>query len=341
MEVARLLLERGADPNRRDLSGVSAFDAARRKNRAQITELLRQSGADTAGVRFPNLQGVYLGQSPPGDEPTLFAPGIVACHLFEHGSPAVSPMGDEIYWTGSVMPSDSGYTRGKIFWSRRLPSGWTQPELAPFGVDLSYGDDVPCFQPDGRRLYFLSNRPSVPGGRLTGERLWCIDLDDAGTVEPRLLADAVGGLDIHWQFSVPRDGTIYFGATDADGLGMGDIYVTRMVEGAYAAPENLGAPVNSAHSEGSPFVTPDESMLLFASSRRDDSMGGSDLYVSFRDRQGRWTRPRNLGPPANSPENDHCPRLSPDGKYLFFISHREDNSDAYWMSARFLERLRP
>ena len=340
-EAVRLLLDRGADPSRRDRGGATAFNIAREKDRSEIAEMLEQAGSPTEAVRFPDLRGAYLGQSPPGDEPEPFALGIVAGPRFEHGSPAVAPDGRSIYWTGSIMPADSGYSRGKVFVSHLVSGRWTQPQLAPFASDVSYADDVPCFAPDGQRLYFISRRPVIPGGRPTGEKVWYLDLEGAVPSEPVLLEGGVNEMDIHWQFSVSQSGAIYFGSTSPGGLGMGDIYVTRLVEGAYTDPENLGAAVNSPLSEGSPYVTPDESLLLFTSSGREDGLGSTDLYVSFRDRDGRWTAPRNLGPSINSESNDQCPRLTPDGKYLFFISSRGGNSDAHWVDARFLQELRP
>jgi len=68
-------------------------------------------------------------------------------------------------------------------------------------------------------------------------------------------------------------------------------------------------------------IAPDESFLLFTAVGRPDSVGSFDIYVSFA-KDGGWTPARNLGPEVNGPARDYSPRLSPDGKFLFFSSER-------------------
>jgi Tol biopolymer transport system component len=71
-----------------------------------------------------------------------------------------------------------------------------------------------------------------------------------------------------------------------------------------------------------------------------DGLGLTDLYVSFGNDDGTWTEPRNMGPRVNSPSNEGCPIVSPDGRYLFFNSHRNRNADNYWMAAAVIDSLR-
>jgi Tol biopolymer transport system component len=47
-----------------------------------------------------------------------------------------------------------------------------------------------------------------------------------------------------------------------------------------------------------------------------------------------------LGTPINGPGNELCPVVSPDGKYLFFISTRGGDNQAFWVDAGFIERMR-
>ena len=83
---------------------------------------------------------------------------------------------------------------------------------------------------------------------------------------------------LHWQFSIAANGNLYFtsrtGAADTDGL-----YIARFADGEYREPEfqNLRAE--------SPFIAPDESYLIW-DSEREGGFGGSDLYVSFKQKDG-------------------------------------------------------
>lgn len=89
----------------------------------------------------------------------------------------------------------------------------------------------------------------------------------------------------------------------------------------FAPPENLGTPVNSTGDEIEALVTPDETALVFAAKGRPDSLGAYDLYVSRRV-DGSWQMPGHPAAPVNSAAWDFGPRLSPDGRMLFFSSNR-------------------
>ena len=110
--------------------------------------------------------------------------------------------------------------------------------------------------------------------------------------------------------------------------------MSRFENGALREPERLSNVVNSEQDEGSPFIAPDESYLLFVRSGED----GIRQQISFRN-SGRWTTPQDLGDAVNVGRCP-CAAVSPDGRYLFFHSFRSGNADVYWMDAGFLEQLR-
>src|SRR5439155_661567 len=80
--------------------------------------------------------------------------------------------------------------------------------------------------------------------------------------------------------------------------------------------------VRATAGEYEAFVTKDEGMLLLAATRRADSVGGYDLYVSHKQADGKWSEPVNLGPEINSSERELSPKLTPDGKYFIWTSCR-------------------
>jgi ankyrin repeat protein len=332
-QVVQLLLERGAKAELRSRAGYAPLDGALAYDRGDVVRLLRQAGAADEGIAFPALAGPYLGQAAPGAEPVLFAPDVVSTHTFQHGTVTFSPDGREAFWASSFPVVDEPYTHGMILTSRIENGRWTAPAPASFSEHRT-GDDVPFFHPDSSRLFFLSSR-----GR-GGERIWWVDRTADGWSEPQLVEDGPNTMSTHWQFSVAANGSIYFSSDDPGGLGAGDLYVSRFVNGRYADPVNLGAPVNSELSEAQPFIAPDESYLLFVRLNPPDGLGRTDLYVSFRDDDGTWTPPRNMGPGVNSPANEGCPMVSPDGRYVLFNSHRNGNADNYWMEAAIIDSLR-
>jgi Tol biopolymer transport system component len=121
--------------------------------------------------------------------------------------------------------------------------------------------------------------------------------------------------------TVTRDGTLYF-FSDRDAKPDQDsIYVSRLVNGEYAAPVKLPATVNSGVYDASPFVAPNGKTLLFYSTRSGGS-GGGDLYVSFF-KHGQWQQAINLGKAVNTTEWEYSPCVSPDGKRLYFGRSRQ------------------
>jgi Tol biopolymer transport system component len=140
--------------------------------------------------------------------------------------------------------------------------------------------------------------------------------------------------------TLTRTGTLYFSSNRQGGLGENDIYRARRVDGRWTPPENLGRGVNSEFREFDPFIAPDESYVIFASTR-PGGLGGSDLYISFRNARGEWDEPKNMGPSVNSAASDYTPILCPDGRYLFFTSSREGQDDIFWIDSRVVAALRP
>lgn len=137
--------------------------------------------------------------------------------------------------------------------------------------------------------------------------------------------------------TLTRSGTLYFSSNRPGGLGQSDIYRVRRLAGRWAAPENLGAAVNTPGLEFDPFVSPDETYLVFAS-ERPGGHGGADLYVTAWKADGTWTTPVNLGPRVNSKFEDYAPMVSPDGRYLFFTSGTPGSDDVYWIAASVIRR---
>ena len=330
-DAARILIERGARPNARTQMGQTAYNVAQERRMEAITTLLAAKGADTSPIRFPVLEGDYLGQKPPAGTAELFAPGIISSIWGLHSTAVFSPDGNEVYWAPMITYPGEIYSRGGLLMMKRVNGRWTPPSWAPFsGPD--FDDDVPFFAPDGRRIYFISRRP-LPGDSAVRERIWLADRTAAGWSEPRPIDAAVNAHDMHWEFSLDRQGNLYFGGRAPDSRGMGDVYVARLSGGKYEKPVNIGPPVNSAVGEETPFIAPDGSYLLFSRQY--------DLWVSFRGAGDLWSEPVKLGPEVNSPSIELCPVVTPDGRYLFFLSQRDGESHAYWVRAEVIEKVRP
>jgi hypothetical protein len=323
----------------------------------------RNAGAaSTDGAR---LTGPYVGQAPPGDTAEIFAPGVVTTGVYTRDV-AIMPDGSELYFGVLLGPVTA------IAVTRQGPDGgWSKPEVASFSRDSRFFNLEPAISPDGSRLMFLSTRVDGrepdPGEMRAwaNEDIWVVDRAGDDWSEPYNLGPPVNTEDSEFFPSMTRDGTLYF-TRGTEGGEESHIYRSRLVDGQYQEPERLGPEVNSTANQFNAFIAPDESYLILCTGDRDDSLGGTDYYVVFRSDEDRWSGPINLGTAVNTPgSGEFSPYVSPDGRYLFFMStrlgarekipHTLDwdyiqgyrnqpeigNAGIYWIDASFIEALRP
>jgi len=330
VEAAEALIAKGADMDARTVMGQSPLNVADERKYDEVRSLLIAKGAEEKPIQFPVLEGDYMGQTPPGERPELFAPGIVSSIWGLHSAAAFSPDGNIVMWAPMITVPGQLYSSGGILMSERQNGRWTPPRFASFTGNNE--GDVPFFSPDGKRVYFMSMMAPPDDPKSERERIWYVDRTGEGWSEPELVNAAVNDYPHHWHFSVDAEHSIYFGSSVPDGLGEGDIYSAKLVDGTWQKPENLGAPVNTGESEGMPFIAPDGSYLLFSRNY--------DLYISYRTEDGGWCEPVKLEAPINSPSLEICPMVSSDGKYMFFLSQRGGESHIWWVDAGFIEKLK-
>lgn len=247
--------------------------------------------------------------------PVVFAPGVISTGDFE-SHPAFTPDGRTLYF----LKNNPAFTFWTILVSRARPGGkWSAPEVAEFSG--RYADADPFITADGRRFFFISNRPlagQAPDNFKGDLDIWMMERTEAGWSAPVNLGAPVNSGGNEWYPTLTRDGTLYFGSDREGGKGLTDLYRCRLVNGKYAEAENLGDAVNTRFNEFEPYIAPDESYLIFMSGR-PGGLGGFDLYLSYR-REGKWTEPKNLGDKINTPAHEYSPSISPDGRYFFYTS---------------------
>ena len=147
--------------------------------------------------------------------------------------------------------------------------------------------------------------------------------------------------------AVSAKGTYYFYILDFKD-GSGHLSYSRLVNGQYEKPKKMNESINSGKWIAHPFVAPDESYIMWDAEKNGSST--PDIYISFRQKDGSWGPAISLGVQINTPAYEQRPRVTPDGKYLFFWrgdkKTRQDGSkywvgNPHWVDARIIETLRP
>ena len=137
--------------------------------------------------------------------------------------------------------------------------------------------------------------------------------------------------------NISQDGQwlIFTGCNYPEGLGSCDLYIAyKTKNGSWTEPENIGPVVNTDYWESSPSLSPDKKDLYFASSQ-EGGFGGRDIWVTHRLSNGKWSRPKNLGPKVNTSADEGCPFIHADNQTLYFNSN---GHMGYGMTDLFLTR---
>ena len=264
-------------------------------------------------------------------------------------NPSWSPSGDEIAFTtiGFQNPTSRGPSRSELWIasvrdgnSRRLETNIDSmgPAFSPSGVriavwsvDEKFRRDIwtvdrhtgaavratddsaidwnPVWSPDGKFLYFCSNRNG-------GNGVWRIRIDEGTGVTSGEPEAALSPLTQSWMFTLSKDGQslAYISRQRIENL--------RSIAFDSSRSDTVGEPLivtDGSRVIRSPDVSPDGTSLVYYKSNN----GYQDIAVSRSDGTGE----RFL---TNDPARDRVPRFSPDGKKILYYSDAGGGNYEIW-----------
>jgi len=123
--------------------------------------------------------------------------------------------------------------------------------------------------------------------------------------------------------NIAQDGSmlVFAGCNMEEGEGSCDIYLSyRNKNGEWGRRINAGTNINTDLWESQPCLSPDKKAIYFAA-RDPSGFGGSDLFVSYQQPNGRWSKPFNLGAQINTRGDESSPFLHADHQTLYFTSN--------------------
>jgi hypothetical protein len=289
-------------------------------------------------IDYTTLTGKYLGQKEPGLKAELFAPGLVSIGEGVHGNIVFMPDFSEAAWHPNYMVNE----KALIYLMKYRNGRWEAP--TEFFPKDGYNYSEPFYSYDGKKLYYLSGSIGT-SGNAENERIWYVERQGEGWSTPKLLSSELDAFPMHWQFSIDKNDNLYFGGKSPDK--QGEVYFSQYRDGRYLTPSRLPETVNTSSPEFSPFISPDKSYLVFVRMlAQKNAPPQMNLFVSFRDNNNRWTEAQNLTARIKMPVQSPvimmgAPRITPDGKYLFFSYFNGKGHMVYWVSAQIIEELRP
>ncbi|NOY73538.1 MAG: hypothetical protein GXP14_14420 [Gammaproteobacteria bacterium] len=273
--------------------------------------IITMSGNSYSKNRLPVIEGLYLGQKPPGLIPELFAPSIIK-KGFRAAGAAFTPDLKEFYF----RRRGGEYKNNTLVVIQYKGNQWIESVVPPRAGQ-------PFISPDGNILYL---------GNMYRER------NHSGWSVVKSLDAPFKDFPI-MRLTTSSKGTYYFD----EATKLGNIRYSRLIDGKREAPRSISKEINTGKWTAHPFIALDESYIIW-DSERDGGYGDSDLHISFRQQDGSWGTAINLGDKINTKFQDQYGSVTPDGKYFFFhrsYGNRGDKADIYWVDAQVIENLRP
>jgi outer membrane protein OmpA-like peptidoglycan-associated protein/tetratricopeptide (TPR) repeat protein len=189
------------------------------------------------------------------------------------GAQSISSDGRSMFFT--ACDRNDGQGRCDIYFSSYDGTRWSPGINLGQPVNTAYWESQPSISPNGRMLFFVSNRP----GGMGGMDIWYSILGSNGRwgrpVNPGKTINTSG--DEFSPFIYFNGKTLYFSSNGRETFGGHDIYVTKMnPDSTWTAPENLGPPVNTPADETGLVIESSGKRAYFSSIREKDR--GKDIY---------------------------------------------------------------
>ncbi|MFC6633629.1 PD40 domain-containing protein [Microbulbifer taiwanensis] len=269
---------------------------------------------------LPVLKGTYLGQKPPGLTAKPFAPGIVNTEEWGDAG-GFSPDMNEFYVTRWRHSRETRIPEAVTF--KKVGDQWRR-------IAVPAGTRRPFHSPDGKTLHYRAKYKERTAD---------------GWSEMKSLGPAFEAIEI-MGLTASAKGTLVLderGSSAGDGI----IRYSKLIDGKWEDPKPLPKEINTGKWNAHPYIAPDESYIMW-DGERESGFGSSDLYISFRQKDGSLGEAINLGEKVNTGAEEGGPHITPDGKFLLFNrmvpntnGKAGSQSDLYWIDAQIIEDLRP
>ncbi|MCK5146596.1 PD40 domain-containing protein [bacterium] len=239
---------------------------------------------------------------------------------------AFSPDGTELFFSYIKRTEENPEPAYEIKTMKFIDGEWTYPETAHFSG--KYSDVDVYFSPNGKYLFYMTDNPALDS--LGG--IYYLTKTEKGWSEPGFTGKEVN---VKWEAypSVSLKGNLFFQSHREGGYGEIDLYRADWINGKFRNVRNLGPIINSEHGDYHAAISPDESYIIFSSTKPHPD-GERILLVSFQKGDNDWTEPQSLGVKVNN-GSAGGPTFSADGKYLFY----KKNEGIYWISTKFINSL--
>jgi outer membrane protein OmpA-like peptidoglycan-associated protein len=231
-----------------------------------FTTLRPNTGRTRTGDKFIEEILITYNQAGNWSEPVV----VPVSSEYNVGTAGISPDGQKmIVFYGGVDDE------GSLYQISRSGDTWSKPTLLASTINSKYLESTASITPDGKSIYFASNRSGGKGGM----DIWKIDLKaDKTWGQPINLGPEVNTKDNEdAPFIHPDQKTLFFTTDGHTTMGGRDIFQTHLVAGKWSRPENMGYPINTTANDNYFTLLADGTRAYFSSDRKGGN-GSQDIY---------------------------------------------------------------
>lgn len=187
---------------------------------------------------------------------------------------SISPDGKQIFiYKNDVNDNES--RGGDIFVTKVVNNKWKTPEALGKPINTSYWEGGACISPDGKTLYFISERK----GGFGKADIWSVQrISKTEWGKPVNLGPEINSkFDEVGVFLAPDGKTLFFSSNGKESMGSYDVFKSTFENNKWTKPVNLGYPINTVYKDGPLVLSADAQTAYFASERKG-GLGESDIY---------------------------------------------------------------
>ncbi len=217
-------------------------------------------------------------------------------------------------------PLTRGNRQEDLYYSLYEDGAWQPAENAGRPLNTYDNEGAQSISGNGRFMVFTAC------GRKDGYGLCDLYFsvwENGSWTDPLNMGSAINSKHSEKQPSLSADGRyVYFTSDRPGGLGKYDLWMSsRLPDGNWSPPVNLGENINTKDFDQSPFIHPDNKTMYFSSTGWP-GMGGFDIYMSRRTNDSTWGKPVNLGYPINTHHHEEGLIVNARADMAYFSSTR-------------------
>lgn len=218
----------------------------------------------------------------------------------------------------------------------KMPTLNTQPkeELVSRGMNIpnaenlgsqinsQYAERLPIIAPDGQTLYFARKYHPQNFGEENNDDIWYATRKPDGSWSKALNIGApLNNKEHNFVVACSPSGNVLYLANDYQSNRKDGVSVSVRKGRTWSKPQSLDIEDHYNDNEFVGYHLSVDGQTLLMSVERKEGYGKRDLYVSFQQSNGKWSKPKNLGSTINTPDEETSVFLAADSKTIYFASN--------------------